>query len=463
MKIVIAGASGFIGQALIKQLLSDDSIEIVALSRSVKVSHHPRLNWIQCDLYSLRDLDFALKNCDQAVYLVHSMMPALGLSQGAFYDYDLLLADNFARASKEAGIKHILYLGGMIPKTEKLSWHLKSRMEVEETLRSAGATLTALRAGLIIGPEGSSFEMLKNLVIRLPVLVCPTWTKTLSQPISLKEIIEVMIACILDQSVQGKIYDVAGPEVLSYQSLILKTAARMGLKRRMVELNLIPLNLSKFWVKLITGASKDLVYPLILSLKYEMIADSENAWMKWKHKRISVDEAILEAVQIHKRVRKNPTQKKLTEGQAKAIHEVRSIQRLIHPSARGAEWVTAEYFDWLPKLFVFVVRVKIEGQKCYFFLFHPKIKLLILEKSVERSTPDRQLLYIQGGLLVSDQTGRGRLEFREALQKTVFLSAIHDFVPSLPWPIYRFTQALLHVWVMSRFNVHLKTIVAQEN
>ena len=278
MKILIAGASGFIGKALIEKILLLPGIEIVALSRTAKISHHPQLTWLQCDLYSLKDIQAVMAGCDQAIYLVHSMMPKSGLIQGSFFDYDLLLADNFVRCAQLYQLKHIIYLGGMIPKTGKLSWHLKSRLEVEETFRSSKIPVTTLRAGLIIGKNGTSFEILKNLVVRLPFMICPLWTKTESQPIALIEILEVIIACVTSSEVQTKIYDVGGPEILTYQNLILKVAKILGLKRKIVSFNLIPLKLSRLWVKLITGSSKDLVYPLVLSLKHRMVVSSNLAW-----------------------------------------------------------------------------------------------------------------------------------------------------------------------------------------
>ena len=461
MKILVAGASGFIGKALIEKLLLLEDVEIVALSRTPKRSTHPRLTWLQCDLYSLKDLLLAMNGCTQAIYLVHSMMPKSGLTQGSFFDYDLLLADNFARAALAHHIEHIIYLGGMIPKTGTLSWHLKSRLEVEETFRFTQIQVTTLRAGLVIGKDGTSFEMLKNLVVRLPFMICPLWTKTESQPVALSEILEVLVTCLVRPEVRGKIYDVGGPEVLTYQNLILKTASALGLKRKVVSFNLIPLKLSRLWVRLITGSSKDLVYPLVLSLKHRMVVSPELAWPHWKQPRVSIDEA------IHEAIRHAVEPKGRAHGPAISRdvnqNEVRSIQRLIHPPGKNAEWVAQEYFNWLPSLFAFLIGVRVEGSRCTFYFIHRKISLLILEKSHERSSPDRQLLYIRGGLLVSKKMGRGRLEFREALEKSVILAAIHDFVPALPWPIYRMTQAVFHLWVMKLFDLHLKAVLKTES
>ena len=137
---------------------------------------------------------------------------------------------------------------------------------------------------------------------------------------------------------------------------------------------------------------------------------------------------------------------------------VRSVQRLPLPSGWNAERVADEYFRWLPRFLFFVVRVRVTGVECCFYLFSRSLLLLKLEKSLERSTSDRQLLYVRGGLLASSGMSRGRLEFREALGGRVILAALHDFVPALPWVIYRFSQALIHVWVMRAFSRHLSVI-----
>jgi hypothetical protein len=135
--------------------------------------------------------------------------------------------------------------------------------------------------------------------------------------------------------------------------------------------------------------------------------------------------------------------------------DVRSIQRLVLPEQRNAEWVALEYFRWLPFFFSTLVSVIIKGNRCTFYLFHPSIAILILEKSEERSAPDRQLLYVVGGLLAGDMD-RGRLEFREVLDRKYVMAALHEFRPALPWYVYRWSQAIVHIIVMKAFGEHLK-------
>jgi uncharacterized protein YbjT (DUF2867 family) len=446
-KILVTGASGFIGKALIRMLLEETDHEIVALSRYERTSDHPRLVWKRCDLFSLKDLHRAMEGVDSAFYLVHSMLPSASLSQGTFYDFDLLLADNFRRAAEQFRLKHIIYLGGMIPETDNLSWHLKSRLEVEQALRASPIPVTSLRAGLIIGPEGSSFTILERLTERLPMLVCPAWTRTLSQPIALQDVMRVMKRVLIDPSLQGKIHDIGGSEVVSYQILIQKTAMMLGQKRPIYNLNLIPLGLSRFWVSLVTGVSRDLVYPLVLSLKHPMLQNKKYAW------------PYPEDCSTDLRTALELSQKKKTiphfSGFKPERRDVRSIQRLVLPKGKNALWVAEEYFRWLPRFLSSLVRIRIEGDRCTFFVVSPRFKFLVLERNRERSSDDRQLLYIVGGFLAKVHD-RGRLEFREVLDHQYVLAAIHEFTPALPWFVYKYTQAILHLLVMNAFGKHLR-------
>lgn len=458
-KILIAGASGFIGQALIKELLEKTDYHIVGMSRYVRESDHARLQWKKADLFSLKDIMNAMEGCSEAIYLVHSMLPSATLAQGEFYDYDLIMADNFRRASDKLALKHIIYLGGMIPHTEELSWHLKSRFEVEETLRSGSAVVTALRAGLIIGEKGSSFVILKRLIERLPVMITPDWAQTKSQPVYVHDVIKVICRTLSDNTLSGKVYDLGGSVVLSYQELMQKAASIMNRKRKFVHLNLIPLSLSRLWVKLVSGVHKDLVYPLVLSLKYPMLEDANLRWPYPEDLSTDLETALKASLESAPRAKKVISEEFV--GFSPEKKDVRSIQRLVLPPNKRAEWVSLEYFNWLPIFFSSVVAVEIKGEQCAFYLFHPSIKILILERSVERSSVDRQLLYVIGGLLAGDQK-RGRLEFREVLNRKYVLAALHEFRPALPWFIYKWSQAIVHLLVMKGFEEHLKWIYLKD-
>jgi uncharacterized protein YbjT (DUF2867 family) len=446
-KILIAGASGFIGRALIDRLLKDSTLEIVALSRGHRESDHSRLTWRKCDLFSLKDITDSMEGCEESYYLVHSMLPSASLSQGTFYDFDLIMADNFIRAGKIIGLKHIIYLGGMIPAQDELSWHLKSRLEVEETFRKSFIKTTVLRAGLIIGPNGSSFTIVQRLIERLPVMICPAWTKTRSRPVALNDMVNALERCLNNSDLQGKIFDIAGPEVVTYQDLVSRAAKIIRKTTTLFSLNIIPLSISRMWVSLITGVPKDLVYPLVLSLRHEMLPSLNHQWPYPEDLQTNLNDSLKIALESRF--------KKVSKIKRPQDRDVRSIQRLVLPPGRDAEWVANEYFKWLPFYFSTLVSVTIAGNRCTFYFFDPSLKILILEKSVERSTPDRQLLYVVGGLL-SGVMDRGRLEFREVLDRRYVMAALHEFRPALPWFIYRWTQAIVHLIVMKAFGEHLK-------
>ena len=178
---------------------------------------------------------------------------------------------------------------------------MKSRLEVETTFRESEIKTTVLRAGLIIGPEGSSFSILQRLIERLPLMICPAWTKTLSQPVALKDVIRILEKVLRDRKIQNAIYDLGGPQIVTYQDLIAKTAAQIRKSRTLYTLNIIPLAISRFWVCLITGMPKNLVYPLVLSLRHEMLAQPDHQWPYHEDLQTSLEEALQEALLSHPR------------------------------------------------------------------------------------------------------------------------------------------------------------------
>ena len=254
IKIVIAGASGFIGSRLIpKLLIKFPHADITALSRTEQTFSDSRVKWVACDLFSLKSLEQSIPNqIDLAFYLVHSMGPTAHLDQGSFADYDLLLADNFARIISNRGTKQLIYLGGLIPENQSLSLHLQSRLEVEETFRQYQVPITVFRAGLILGGDGSSFQILLKLVKRLPIMVCPRWTQTLTTPVGLDSVLEALAASSLDARCFNQVYDLAGCEPIAYIEMMKQTAAAIGKRRYFLSIPFFTPTLSRFWVSLIT-------------------------------------------------------------------------------------------------------------------------------------------------------------------------------------------------------------------
>ena len=449
--VAIAGASGFIGQNLINQILKDTDFKIIALSRSKKESNSDRVTWKTCDLFSVLDIEKAITGSDYLVYLVHSMQPSAHLDQASFEDYDLILADNFGRAARKLKIDNIIYLGGLIPKDAELSTHLMSRLEVEKALADNIPKYTFLRAGLILGYGGSSYHILLNLVKRLPILICPKWTQLQTSPIHINQVTNTISEILRFEDYACKTYDISSHNTISYLHMLKLTAKEMQLSRVFLKFPISLIYLSRLWVSLISGASRMLVYPLVESLKHQLTADTTLKYKPQTFSELSVEEAIKLSVKdslgkdYHFSTRR--TKRKT----------VRSVQRAVMPKGYNARDIAELYMHWLPRFLYPFIIVTIDTQWVTFSFLHKKLKLLILKWSPERSTLDRQLFYIKGGLLAGTQD-RGRLEFREVLNSTTTLSAIHEFHPALPWYIYRYTQAVVHLFVMYFFGKYLERI-----
>lgn len=446
MNILVAGASGYIGRELgprLKQSFPDANI--ILLSRS-EARSEPGLTWKKCDLFSLKSIEACIPGrIDVAYYLVHSMGPTAQLDQGSFADYDLILADNFGRALKKAGVGHLIYLGGLLPPSSDLSLHLKSRWEVEETFRAHNLPMTVFRAGLIVGEGGSSTQILLKLVHRLPFMICPSWTQTQTSPVDLPSVLSALSQTPLDSNHIGRVYDLAGCQPLSYLEMMRQTARRLNKKRLFLTVPLFSAWLSRIWVSLVTNSPRPLVYPLIQSLAHPMVARPAARFPGLKTDRTYFE--MISALPLK-------TQPQGSFFPFRPVGKnVRSVQRLPLPPGKDAQWVCAEYMRWLPRWLWPWVRVTVKEADVCFALVFLRRALLDLQLSKERSTPDRQLLYIRGGLLQRGEVGR--LEFREVLDRKYILAAVHEFHPALPWLVYKYTQALAHRLVMRRFARHL--------
>jgi uncharacterized protein YbjT (DUF2867 family) len=455
-RVAVAGASGFVGRALIDNLARD--CDVIALARSARgAAEGDPVTWRACDLFHLGETEEAVAGADSAFYLVHSMMPTSRLTQGSFDDMDLICADNFARAAKTCGIRHIVYLGGLLHGSEdELSRHLESRLEVEQTLAAHGASVTTLRAGMIVGAGGSSFRLMMRLVKRLPVMVGPRWMRSRTQAIALADVVQLLRYALDHPELAGTAYDVGCDEVMTYAEMLRMMAEVLGKNPPILTLPVATANLSLMWVSVVTGASRALVRPLVDSLKHDMVARDGLVLQKRAGlEPTPLRRALADAV-LHDEERPTAAPKTGAQGDSR----VRSVQRLPLPANRDAAWVADEYARWLPTFFRPFLRVDVDESKTCRFYFRPlRSPLLVLAFAPTRSSADRQLFRVTGGLLARRSTGAGRhqprLEFRSVLDRKWVLAAIHDFSPSLPWVIYKFTQALVHLWVMHAFGRHL--------
>lgn len=471
--VCVTGATGFVGKNLIKVLENRPEYEVVALSRKVSPqmdgAKKANVTWRHCNGFSQYDVDAALKGTDVLIYLIHSMIPSTALSQGDFEDFDLYLADSFARAAAKNGVKKIIYLGGLIPDTKELSRHLVSRLEVETTLAQFGNKVTALRAGLIVGRNGSSFRIVERLIERLPALILPKWTESRCQPIDLKDVLASIDHCIAHYKDPPAVYDIGGPDVLSYRDILAATSKALGKKRPMIPVPFLTPELSKVWVARVTGTAWELVYPLIDSLRHDMVADPAKQLRLPEHSYTGFDESLAQGINPDKQTWRRAIIDYNASISFSWLENVTSIQRLsqglVQSGCLSGDELAAAYFDWMDETFSPVIQVEhrlVAGADSYSLMLFGKLALLVLTKSLDRSTDSRALYYITGGLMARNSTLNGRFDFRWVESEQAFLVALLDFRPSLPWFIYKFTQAPFHEWVMRRFDRHLAQQVRQE-
>jgi uncharacterized protein YbjT (DUF2867 family) len=447
-KVVIAGASGFVGRSLAPALSA--AFEVIGLSRTEREPGGGFDEFRVCDLFSLKDAEDALLGAEYAVYLVHNMMPSARLTQGDFADLDLVCADNFARAAAGAGVKQIVFLGGLTPESGRLSSHLQSRCEVEKALGEHGVPVTTLRAGLILGGQGSSFQLMARLVERLPVMVCPRWTNIETQPVALADVIQFISGVVGRQEHFGRTYDIGAPDVVTYKQMMAMIASELGKRRLFIPSRFMSPGLSRLWVTLITGAPKSLVAPLVQSLKHKMVVRDHGLAEELGISRTSTRDAIRQAL-----AESDGTVPHAFRGFVSRERLVRSVQRMRLPKGWTALRAAAEYLDWLPRFLNGLVRVELDSPERFSFVLWPfRASLLQLSRASDRSGSDRQLLYVTGGLL-SREGGKPRFELRQVLGGNTLLTVVHDYEPRLPWLVYVSTQAVFHRWLMGRFAAHL--------
>ena len=449
LKIAVAGASGFIGKWIIEKFHRD--YEIIALSRKrVYKKIRGNVKWRQVDLYSMSSTEKSLKGVDIGIYLVHSMQPSTRLNQGSFEDTDLLLADNFSIAAEECKLKQIVYVGGILPKDDKnISMHLRSRYEVEQVLGSRQTPLTAIRAGIIIGPGGSSFNIVQKLVKNLPIMACPSWTKSNNQPVDLITSMAAINEVMGNKNFFHKHIEIGGKEVVTYMKVLQLTAKYMNKKRWIFSIPFFSLGMSKLWVGLFSGSSSNFVSPLIESLRHDMTL--KDASFMQQLPTFTLSETIIKALDVKIQIPETPIGTIIQKDK----NTVRSVQRIANPSKKSSKWVAESYPIWLSKMFGKIIDAEEKGKVIKFKLLG--ICLLQLEFVENRSDINRQLFYITGGFLTK-RTNRGWLEFRSILNGSYIITAIHEFVPRLPWFIYRFTQAKGHLYVMKKFEKHLSKL-----
>ncbi|MBL0155950.1 MAG: SDR family oxidoreductase [Bryobacterales bacterium] len=294
----MTGATGYIGGRLIPRLL-ECGYSIRCLVRTpAKLAGRswaglPEVEIVTTDLGDADSIATGLAGCSAAYYLVHSMTSA-----GADYaKRDNELAANFAQAAQLAGVGRIIYLGGLGETGAGLSEHLASRREVEEALGSGGVPVTVLRAAMIIGSGSASFEILRYLVERLPVMVTPKWVSTRCQPIAVRNVIGYLVGALDKAETAGHVYDIGGPEALRYREIMRIMAEELGLRARwVIPVPVLTPRLSSYWIHLVTPLSHDIAKPLAEGLKNPVVCREDAITRVIPQQLLSVREAIRAAL-----------------------------------------------------------------------------------------------------------------------------------------------------------------------
>lgn len=272
-KILVLGASGYIGAQLVAQLLAQ-GYRVRAGSRTVLKlkafdwSGHENLELVEADVLNKESLSNACQGCEVVYYLVHSM----NARQKDFVSADRQAAQNLVASADKAGIKRIIYLGGLGEDGKNLSKHLRSRIEVSQIIQAGHVPATTLRAAMIIGAGSISFEILRSLVDRLPVMITPRWVSTQSQPIAVCNVLTYLIGCLEAPETMGKIFDIGGPDVLSYRQLMDIYAQEVKtFKRWIIPVSVLTPSLSSHWIQLVTSYPAYIARPLAEGLRNRVV------------------------------------------------------------------------------------------------------------------------------------------------------------------------------------------------
>lgn len=274
MKVLLTGVTGYVGKRLLIVLINQGHDVICAVRDSGRLDVRPsilkKIKVIEVDFLKKESLKIIPKDIDVAYYLIHSM----AASTKVFYELESTCAENFRDRMNEIEVKQVVYLSGLINDHKKLSEHLASRKNVEDILLAGDYQSTVLRAGIIVGSGSASFEIIRDIVEKLPLMITPKWVLTRSQPIAIHDIISYLSKVLLNDACLNKCFDIGGPEVLTYKEMLLQYAEVRGLKRRIITLPIMTPRVSSFWLYFITSTSYRLATNLVQSMKYEVICQN---------------------------------------------------------------------------------------------------------------------------------------------------------------------------------------------
>ena len=303
LPVFVAGASGYIGARLVPRLL-DAGYAVRCLARSPQKlerrswSHHERVSIVQGDLSTTADLASLMRGCGAAFYLVHSLL-ASGDQDNA---RDAASARRFARAAAESGLARIIYLGGLRETGSGVAHRLAGRNAVARELGAGGVPATVFRAALILGSGSVSFEILRYLVERQPIMFPPKWVKIDIQPIAVGNVLNYLVACLAEPLTVGRAFDIGGPDIVTYVDLMQIMAEELGLRRRLIfPLPVSARRLSTRWISMISPVSREMVRPLADGLTSRVVCHEHEAAALMPQRLLAAREAIRSALEQDQR------------------------------------------------------------------------------------------------------------------------------------------------------------------
>ena len=271
--ILVTGSTGFIGKKLLKQL-SNSGYTVKAMSRS-KYPDTENIQYVQADAFDVDSLNNATKGIEIAFYLLHSMEGSKK-DWAQFATRERQQAENFLKSATESGVKRIIYLGGLVNESLHLSKHMQSRHDVGKILASGNIPVTELRASVIVGAEGGSYAMLRYLVERLPLMVCPKWVKSQTQPIAVDNVVDYLIGVMKNSETSGKVLEIGGPEVMTYEQLMRLYSYILNRNLTVIQIPFLTPRLSSYWIDLITPVKASLARPLVDSLVHDSVVKDKS-------------------------------------------------------------------------------------------------------------------------------------------------------------------------------------------
>lgn len=295
MRILLTGANGYIGKQLIPILLNNGH-ELICCVRDIgsfqtKQFNSEKISALEVDFLKPKTLERIPMEIDVAYYLIHSMAS----ESDNFLKAESEAAENFKEAINKTNAKQVIYLSGIVNE-DKLSEHLNSRKNVEQILSTGSYSLTTLRAGIIIGSGSASFEIIRDLVEKLPLMIAPRWLKTPSQPISIFNILQFLVGVLQKENTYGKNFDIGGPDILTYKQMLLGYAKVRGLKRRIGVVPVMTPKLSSYWLYFITSTSFKLAQNLVDSMKVPIVCRANSLANDLNINLLNFDDAIRNAL-----------------------------------------------------------------------------------------------------------------------------------------------------------------------